>query len=107
MTCPNCNQSDDECRCAPKRSHQTLEGCMWPHHVTTPICVYDRDSFEKYKSGEYKAPERCICGERITYDDPVCICLVENEQLNGEMIMRVEVPVQYVEMDLPIQKEPT
>ena len=93
MTCPNCNQPEDVCRCSPRRSFQTVEGCMWPHHVTQPICVYDRDSLEKYKSGEYKPPVRCICGAEITYDAPVCVCLVEHGQLNGEMLIEVEVPV--------------
>jgi hypothetical protein len=106
MTCPNCNQSEKECRCGPRRSHQALEGCMWPHHVTQPICVYDRDSFEKYKSGEYKLPRRCICGAELTYDEPVCICLVEHEQLNGEMIIEVPFPVQRLTLELGEDVDP-
>jgi hypothetical protein len=91
MTCPNCS---------PKRSHQTLEGCMWPHHVTKPIFVYDRDSFEKYKSKEYKLPERCVCGAELTYDEPVCICLVEQGQMNGEMLVEVPIPMKYITLEL-------
>jgi len=81
-----------------QKSFQTPEGCMWPHHVTQPICVYDRESYEKYRTGEYRVPDHCICGAELTYDAPVCICLVENGQLNGEMLMEVEYPVEWVDL---------
>jgi hypothetical protein len=80
---------------------QTPEGgCMWPHHVDSPICVYDRESYEKYKSGEYKVPTHCICGVELSYEKPVCVCLVENEQLNGEMLLTVEYPLTHVQLNL-------
>jgi|GEM_PF-4862574 len=80
---------------------QTPEGgCMWPHHIDSPICVYDRESYEKYRSGEYKVPTHCICGVELSYEKPVCVALVENDMLNGEMILHIEMPVTYVRLDL-------
>lgn len=80
---------------------QTPEGgCMWPHHVDTPICVYDRESYEKYRIGEYKLPKHCICGVELSYDEPVCICLVEQGQMNGEMILEVPIPLTHVQLNL-------
>jgi hypothetical protein len=72
---------------------QTPEGgCMWPHHVDSPILVYDRDSFEKYKSGEYELPKHCICGVALSYEEPVCISLVLDDNLTWEMMMLVKIP---------------
>lgn len=80
---------------------QTPEGgCMWPHHVDSPICVYDRESYEKYKSGEFKVPTHCICGVELSYDKPICVALVENDMLNGEMLLTVEMPLTYVQLNL-------
>jgi len=70
--------------------------CPWPHHVTSPICVYDMDSYQKYRDGTYKVPERCICGEKLTYEKPVCVCLVERGQMTGDMLMTVECPVKFI-----------
>ena len=74
--------------------------CPWPHEVDSPICVYDRESYEKYKTGEYKLPKRCICGAELTYVGHVAIALVEQGQLNGEMILQVEVPLRHVTLNL-------
>lgn len=74
--------------------------CPWPHLVDEAIYVYDRESFEKYKSGEYKRPERCICGAKISYADPVCICLVEQGKLQGDMIVEVPIPLKHLTLDL-------
>lgn len=74
--------------------------CIWPHEVTGPIYVYDRDSFDKYRSGEYKLPNRCICGAEIDYAAPVCICLVERGEMKGEMIMEVKIPLNFLTVDL-------
>lgn len=80
---------------------QTPEGgCMWPHHIDSPICVYDRESFDKYESGEYKPPTHCLCGVEISYDEPVCVALVEGGEMTGEMIITVEFPLTFVQLDL-------
>ena len=74
--------------------------CIWPHTVEGPVCVYDRESFEKYEIGEYKLPIRCFCGAEIEYVAPVCICLVENGLMTGNMIMKVEIPITFLERDV-------
>jgi hypothetical protein len=73
---------------------------MWPHHVDSPICVYDRESFDKYKSGEFKHPTHCICGVELSYEEPVCICLVERGQMNGEMLVEVPILLTHVQLNL-------
>ena len=57
------------------------DNCPWPHVVSSPIRVYDRDSYDKYQMGEYKLPKRYICGATLVYDEPVAIALVECEDL--------------------------
>jgi len=80
-------------------------GCMWPHHVDSPICVYDRESYEKYKSGEYKLPKHCICGAELSYDKPHSIVLVEDGQMNGEMLLTVEVPPHQLNISLTLDDD--
>jgi hypothetical protein len=36
----------------------------------------------------------------LSYDKPVCVALVENDVLNGEMLLTVEVPLTFVNVDL-------
>jgi hypothetical protein len=84
-----------------KVKFQTPEGgCMWPHHVDSPICVYDRESYDKYESGEYKLPKRCLCGVELSYDKPVSVVLVEHGEMTGEMVLTVEYPLQRVVLSL-------
>lgn len=80
--------------------HQSEMGCMWPHRVDSPIYVYDQDSYDKYKSGEYQPPDHCICGAKIEYVTPVCLCLVRRGQMTGEMLMKVEMPISHVQVNL-------
>lgn len=77
-----------------------ISRCPWPHEVDSPICVYDRESFEKYKSGEYKLPKHCICGAELTYVGQVVIALVEHGQLNGDVIIQVDVPLTHLMITL-------
>lgn len=76
------------------------DACIWPHEVDSPICVYDRESYDKYASGEYKLPKRCICGAELTYVGHVCVALVEQGEMTGEMIVQVEVPLRHVTLNL-------
>ena len=81
--------------------------CPWPHFVDTPICVYDRDSYDKYQTGEYQLPKRCICGATLVYDKPVTLCLVEHGKTVGEMLLELEYPLTFIRTDvLEEQREP-
>lgn len=75
-------------------------GCEWPHYVDSPICVYDRDSFEKYQSGEYKVPTHCVCGAELIHEKPATVCLVEGGAMTGEMLLTLEMPLNNVQMRL-------
>ena len=74
--------------------------CPWPHFVDTPICVYDRDSYDKYQTGEYQLPKRCICGATLVYDKPVTLCLVEHGKTVGEMLLELEYPLTFIRTDI-------
>lgn len=74
--------------------------CPWPHEINSPICVYDRGSYEKYKTGEYELPKRCICGAELTYVEPVLIALVVQDQMTGEVIAQTKMPVRFLTIDL-------
>lgn len=76
------------------------EACQWPHHVDSLICVYDRDSYDRYQSGEYQLPTRCICGASLVYDKPVCIALIEGGQMTGEIQLELEFPLTLIKQDL-------
>ena len=93
--CPGCNQEPELCRCGPRYPRN----CSWPHEVGT-IYVYDRESFEKYSSGEYKPPVRCLCGEEIKYEDALTFVLIEQGDMTGEMIVQVPIPLTHVTLDL-------
>lgn len=80
------------------------DGCLWPHHVDSPIRVYDRGSFEKYSAGEYKPPRRCICGAEITYTEPICICLCEHGRMTGDMLLEVKIPLTLTTIDLGVPR---
>jgi hypothetical protein len=59
--------------------------CIWPHYVDGPIVVYDRVSYDRYLSGEYSVPSRCLlCGSEIRYSHPLAIVL----SLNGRPFCR-------------------
>ena len=73
--------------------------CPWPHVVLSPICVYDRDSFDEYRTGEYEVPKRCICGARLVYEKPVVICLVEHGKMTGEMQLEMKYPLTRLQSD--------
>lgn len=74
--------------------------CPWPHVVTSPICVYDRDSYDKYQTGEYEVPKWCICGAALVYDKPVVICLVERGEMTGDMQIEIEYPLARIQQDI-------
>ena len=74
--------------------------CPWPHFVDTPICAYDRDAYDKYQTGEYQLPKRCICGATLVYDKPVAICLVEYGKMVGEMLLEMEYPLTFIRTDI-------
>lgn len=83
--------------------YQSEQGCMWPHRVDSPIYVFDRDSFEKYESGEYKPPDHCVCGAKMEYVPPVTVVLVQHGRMTGEMILTLEVPLLFVKVDLTLE----
>jgi len=74
--------------------------CIWPHHVDKPLVVYDRESYDKYLSGEYKLPARCLCGSEVRYKRPQMIALSLDGQWTGDVILELPLPIVQLNIDL-------
>ena len=52
--------------------------CNKNHIVKTPIYINNRETFNKYVSGELKLPTKCNCGIQLVYENPKYIIFEEN-----------------------------